>query len=353
MKVKYVSLSLDPSLGFGVDRYSYDLLAELRRQGVEVTPLTARDPFAFRGKAKMEQLLLLPLRAALGKADCDLFHITSPLGGGWIPLIKRLRRRPVVTTIYDLTPVIYPASEKLSFLIKGGLEASAKKSDVVIAISSLTKADIVERFGVEPGKVKVTLLGTAPKFRRIERPPNEKFTIGYIGRFDGYKDVAFLIRAYSIFENAISSTEIARRETKLILYGKGPKYAECMELAKKLGTSSIEFRGFAPEQKIAEIYNSFDLFAFPSNLEGFGLPIVEAQKCGVPVLVKSGAHIPEEVTRFCLKAKDEADAAALMERVRSKGFRFSPEHMAHLQEFSIQSCARKTIEAYEQALGRR
>ncbi len=344
MKVKYVSLSLDPSLGFGVDRYSYDLLAELRRQGVEAATLTASNPFAFRGKAKMEQLLILPLRAAMGRMDCDLFHITSPLGGGWIPLIRRRHRKPVVTTIYDLTPVIYPASEKLSFLIKGGLEASAKSSDVVIAISSLTKNDIVERFGVEPDKVKVTLLGTAPKFRPVEREPNKKFTIGYIGRFDGYKDVAFLIRAYSIFEkNAPDSS-------KLLLYGKGPKYAECMELAKKLGTSSVEFRGFAPEEKIAEIYNSFDLFAFPSNLEGFGLPIVEAQKCGVPVLVKSGAHIPEEVTRFCLKAKDEADAAALMEKVRSKGFRFNQEHLAHLGEFSIQSCAKKTIEAYEQAM---
>lgn len=346
MKVRYVSLSLDPSLGFGVDRYSYDLLGELRRQGMEVSTLSSKDPFAFRGKAKLEQLLALPLRAAFGKADCDLFHITCPLSGGWIPLIRSMRRKPVVSTIYDLTPVIYPASEKLHFLIKGALEASAKKSDVVIAISSLTKDDIVGRFGVEPDKVKVTLLGTAPKFRPMERPPNEKFTIGYIGRFDGYKDVAFLIRAYSLFEKN------APKSSKLVLYGKGQKYAECMKLAQSLGVDA-EFRGFAPEERIAAIYNSFDLFAFPSNLEGFGLPIVEAQKCGVPVLVKSGAHIPEEVTRFCLKAKDEADAAALMETVRSKGFRFTPEHRAHLEEFSIRSCAERTIEAYEQALGRR
>jgi glycosyltransferase involved in cell wall biosynthesis len=218
---------------------------------------------------------------------------------------------------------------------------------MVIAISSLTKADIVERFGVDPERVRVTLLGTAVKFKPIERAPNPVFTIGYLGRFDGYKDVAFLIRAYAVFEKANPGA------SRLVLYGKGAKYAECMELSKSLGLKGVEFRGFAAEGDIASIYNSFDLFVFPSNLEGFGLPIVEAQKCHVPVIVKGAAHIPEEVTRYCLKAKDEEHMAALMGQVMKGGFVFSPEHLKHLEEFSLASCARKTLAVYEEALGRK
>jgi glycosyltransferase involved in cell wall biosynthesis len=345
MKVKYVSLTLDPSLGFGVDRYSYDLYRELGRMGADVVPLTARDPFSFRGKAKFEQFVSLPLRALLGKADCDLFHFTSPLCGSWLPLIKRRHGKKIVTTIYDLTPILRPSSEKLSFMIKRALRSAALHSDAVIAISSLTKKDITDGFGVEPSKIVVTPLGTDPKFRPQEKMANRLFTVGYIGRFDGYKDVPFLIRAYSIFEKEHPGV------SKLVLYGKGARYRECMELASSLGIRSAEFRGFAPENDIASIYNSFDLFAFPSDLEGFGLPVMEAQKCHVPVVVKSGAHIPEEVTRFCLKADDEEGMAAIMEEVRVKGFAFSQEHLRHLGGFTTEICAEKTMEAYKKALG--
>ncbi len=347
MKVAYVSLSLDPSIGFGVDRYSYDLLQELRRKGVEAEGITAKDPFAFKGKAKLEQFLLMPLSLMARSVDCDLFHFTSPLSGLWTGRIRRRHHKAVVTTIHDLIPLLFPPSERLPFLINPSLAAAARQSDAVIAVSSLTKEDIVEQFGVERSKIVVTPLGIAGKFKPIPRRPNGKFTIGYIGRFDGYKDVAFLIRAYSIFERNHPGS------SRLVLWGKGARYKDCMELSAALGLKSVEWMGFAPEERIADIYNSFDLFAFPSGFEGFGLPIMEAQKCGVPVVVKAAAHIPEEVTRFCLKAKDEEGMAAQMESVMSKGFRFSAEHNKHLERFTLSNCAQKTVGAYEQALGKR
>ncbi len=347
MKIGYVSLTIDPSLGFGIDRYSYDLMQELVREGVGIEPCTAKDPFAFKGKARLEMFFLLPLRAAMRKSDCDLYHFTSPLSGMWTGTVRAMRRKKVVTTMHDIIPVLEPKTERLSFLIRRALRSAARDSDVLIAVSSLTKKDVVEEYGIDPSKVVVTPLGVAEKFKPQNRKPNGKFTIGYIGRFDGYKDVASLIRAYSVFERNDPGA------SRLLLYGKGAKHEECMRLCSSLGLTSVEFMGFAPEESIVDIYNSFDLFAFPSNLEGFGLPIMEAQKCGIPVLVKEGAHIPEEVTRFCLKGRGEQGMADQMERVRSKGFRLTAEHKEHLSRFTLGNCAKRTIEAYGLALGKR
>jgi len=54
---------------------------------------------------------------------------------------------------------------------------------------------------------------------------------------------------------------------------------------------AVEFRGFVPEEKLVKAYNSLDVFVMTSEWEGFGLPILEAQKCGVPVVIRDDARI--------------------------------------------------------------
>ncbi len=72
--------------------------------------------------------------------------------------------------------------------------------------------------------------------------------------------------------------------------------------------------------------------------------------CGVPVIVKEGAHVPEEVTEMCLKAADEERLASLMEKVRSEGFVFTKEHLDYLKRFTWDDCIGKTIAAYKEVL---
>ncbi|MFP3203098.1 MAG: glycosyltransferase [Sulfolobus sp.] len=63
--------------------------------------------------------------------------------------------------------------------------------------------------------------------------------------------------------------------------------------------------GPAPDEKLVEIYDSFDAFFFPTKEEGFGLPIVEAQARGVPVIVFKDARIPEEACNYCIRINEE------------------------------------------------
>jgi len=63
--------------------------------------------------------------------------------------------------------------------------------------------------------------------------------------------------------------------------------------------------GPAPDEKLVEIYDSFDAFFFPTKEEGFGLPIIEAQARGVPVIVFKDARIPEEACNYCIRINND------------------------------------------------
>ncbi len=139
---------------------------------------------------------------------------------------------------------------------------------------------------------------------------------------------------------------------KLVLYGKGPQYDSCLSLAKELGIKNVEFKGFADEKDLVKIYNSFDVFVFPSKMEGFGFPVLEAQKCGVPVIVKEAARISPEITEFCLKSKDENHLSDILLGIAEKGFVYPNSHEEYLKQFTWEYCTATTISIYEKISGK-
>ena len=72
-----------------------------------------------------------------------------------------------------------------------------------------------------------------------------------------------------------------------------------MEEFKKLAANDerIEFLGFVPDEEINDFYNSLDLFVFPTSLEGYGMPIVEAMGAGKPVITLDDAIIPSNLAK--------------------------------------------------------
>ena len=344
MDVAMIAHYLDESVGHGMARYAHRLIAALRAQGVGIHTVSSPPVFTGPAKSALDYFLYLPLRSLLLLPRADIVHLVVPQASIPIGLLRRIHGKKVVTTVYDLQPILFREGSSGFRSVAGALKRSCTDSDLLLAISSQTKRDIMDTFGIPAEKIVVTPLAADEKFRPLPKGKRQEFTIGYVGGFAANKDVQFLIRSYAIFE------KMAKGRTRLVLYGKGVLHGECVELAGKLGIKRISFMGFAPEEDLPEIYNSFDVFVFPSLIEGFGLPIIEAQRCGIPAIVRKEARIPAEVTEFCPKAADEEDLARLLEGIRSGGFSFSPEHKRHLAQFTWASCARKTIEAYKRAL---
>jgi alpha-1,3-rhamnosyl/mannosyltransferase len=116
----------------------------------------------------------------------------------------------------------------------------------------------------------------------------------------------------------------------------------------------IKFRGFAPEEKKASIYSSFDVLLFPSLYEGFCSEIFEAQALGIPVVLYKKSKIPKETRKYCFEAEDEAHMAQIMDDLMKNGYSESRRKSAaeYARSFTWEKCARETLKAYREILKR-
>ncbi|BBG23185.1 Glycosyltransferase Gtf1 [Sulfuracidifex tepidarius] len=228
-------------------------------------------------------------------SDYDIVHLLSPK-----PFFSiRKGKAKWVTTVHDLFFLKYRESKPSPLMQKAYLK-SILNSDAVIAVSSIIKKDI-EKLGYHK-RIFVVNPGVEEKFFTIPPQKPEKkdiIKLGYIGRLDTErKDV---IRGVKMFR------KLKGMNVTLELWGiYDPNSTIFREIKKESEEDPrIRIMGPALDERLLEIYDSFDAFFFPTKEEGFGLPIVEAQSRGVPVIVFKDAKIPPEICESCIKIKDE------------------------------------------------
>ena len=198
----------------------------------------------------------------------------------------RLPRRRVsryIVSAYDFTYERY----------RGGLAryahtmqklASLRRADAVLCISHSTKRDVLEFCqGIDPAKLHVTHLGvdTGAFFPDVSTIAGHETTVLFVGQRTGYK-------RFDLAADAV------RRCTKLRLGIVGPALsgAERDMLQAKLGSRWHEF-GPVGTAELRRLYSSVFAFIFPSDYEGFGLPVLEAMACGCPVVAANASSLPE------------------------------------------------------------
>jgi glycosyltransferase involved in cell wall biosynthesis len=190
--------------------------------------------------------------------------------------------------------------------------------------------------------------------------PKDAFTIAHIGRmFGGDRADSSLAegqKAHDVLLESFAGAFVGDAACRLILVGDGPLRSEAEALAARLEIADqTHFLGQQPEPWPA--LKAADVFCFPSRYEGLPNVMPEAASCGLPVVA---SDIPEiyNISRgdsWALKPVNDVDAFA--EGLRA--VRENPEHYAALgrdaapgfrEEFSMRACARKYLDAYEQAL---
>jgi glycosyltransferase involved in cell wall biosynthesis len=347
MKVALIADLKSLARGTGIERYNHELCNGLRGRGVDVSVVHC-DPLRTPFGEAITHVLKLPLRVLRTAADFDLVHATAPVTGLSFPFV----RRPKVVTYHDLISQLLHSSDN-SFharLFAPAFFRVGRWSDRVIADSSQTKDEITAHLGFPEEKLSVINLGVGPEFRPLRRPNSVVFSIGYVGTLAPRKRLDYLIDAFHRLKKTHSDIKV-----KLLIYGhKAFAYPHLMKQVEALHLEhDVEFKGFVSQEKLVEAYNSLDVFVLTSEWEGFGLPILEAQRCEVPVVIREGAHIPREVAKCALKTKSEADTAdtiydlltnpTLRERVVKDGVR-------HGSQFTWENTVSETIRVYEQAV---
>ncbi|WP_456422673.1 glycosyltransferase [Thermococcus sp.] len=272
----------------GIAVYTRNLIRILEKNGYEVE-LSPGEKFSYI----LWQFFVIPLW--LVRSRCGAYHAVGVIEGITLPLFKPKAEKRV--TVHDLIPLKHPRRGLKGlferFFIRLGL-FSARKCDMIYAVSHMTKVDLVRFAGIPEDKIKVIhqpiderFLRESPKAGKFREPG--KFIIGYISRMDYHKRHVLLVELFKRWDNP---------NVRLLLAGIGEEFERVRKLAE--GDDRIKILGFIGDDDLVEFYDSLDVYVHASKYEGWGLPIVEALARGKPVVVFEDAEIPAKVKSLCL-----------------------------------------------------
>lgn len=288
----------------------------------------------------------------------------------------KLVNKPTVVTIYDVIPLIYPKHYppgirgRLRFLLQ---KQKLKWIDAIITISETSKKDIVRFLDVPQDRIHVTHLAPARQFKKVTdiallRRSVVKYNLPrhfilYVGDVNYNKNIEGLLRAFAIL--LANKNELGRMDANkllgLVLVGKAfkddiPETRRILQLIKELNLEDLVIMpGFVPDKDLALIYNLANVYCQPSFYEGFGLPLVEAMACGLPLAVsrtQALVEIAEDAAVF-FDPKDPEDMASVLEDVLTKpSFQkeLSEKGLLHVKNFSWEKTARETINVYKKVV---
>jgi len=159
-----------------------------------------------------------------------------------------------------------------------------------VAISPSTREDLMQR-GIASTRIEVSLCGLDHgTYRLLDGVSRfEEPTIVHFGRIRKYKSIDVVIRAFAEVKRSIGNA-------KLVIAGDGPDRPELESLAGKLGLGdSVRFLGMVKTGDLIELLNRSHLFINASSKEGWGLTVVEANACGVPVIASDRPGLKDSV----------------------------------------------------------
>lgn len=221
----------------------------------------------------------------------DVFHGLT----GEIPIGIQKTGIPAVVTIHDLIFLRYPHFYSVfdRYIHKLKAQYAVNNADAVVAVSQQTKQDIIDFFGVEPGKIRVVYQGCQDVFKEVFPSSEVVATIKKYGLPQRY----FLnVGTIEERKNILSVVAALKgREENLVIIGSETEYTQ--KVKAYIQVHGMEKRVFFPKgvssRDLAIIYQGADVFLYPSLFEGFGIPIIEALNCGVPVITSRGGCFGE------------------------------------------------------------
>jgi len=368
-------LSLDHA---GIGRYSAELLKKLlpldrkNKYILLITPGTEFDEelsLAIRNREKPIEIVEFAAKHYSYKEQSALLKLINDIKPDLVhfphfshPIFYKGK---FVTTVHDLTLSKFAERSNpiKNFAYKTVISKAVKNSSAIITDCEFTKKEIAKQFQIPSGKIYVTYLGIDAKFQKITNPRSlEKAAnygllkpyILYVGQWRSHKNLLRLVEA---FDSMLTRNNELKGKIELVFAGRvDSKYPELPQLVKRLKrTTDVRFIGFVKDEDLPIIYNDAVAFAFPSLSEGFGLPALEAQACGVPTLSSDKTCMPEILGRGAIYCNpvDVEDISKKLERVitdielRKELVR---EGFLNSKKFSWEDAAQKTLEVYSSLL---
>ncbi len=328
----------------------YWLYAPKIRNHPEVDDIVQKSSIKLRDPSKLTSALRLGSfwrSYNLGKIakqdNVQLFHGLS----NELPITKPSQLKTVVTVhdlIFKRFPEFYKPIDIKIYTWK--LKKTCQTADKIIAISKQTANDLIEFLDVDPAKIDVVYQGSHSNFKRsytveqLKEVSNRyklpKEYILNVGTIESRKNVLLLLQSLTLL----------KLDVPVVIVGKATPYMK--QLTEYIAANDLEKKViFIHNVSFADlpaIYRMANVFVYPSLFEGFGIPIVEAISCGVPVITSTGSCFAEAGGLDCLYVdsnnpeqlaealknvlSDGAKAKLMVEKSKNYSKRFEPNVIA-------------------------
>jgi glycosyltransferase involved in cell wall biosynthesis len=277
---------------------------------------------------------------------------------------------PTVVTIHDLIPLMF-SLYRGNLLVRAYsalVSRSARRAAHIVTDSEASRQDIIDILKVPPDRVGVVYLAADESFRpvadrsvlegmRAKYHLPERYLL-YLGGFDARKNVSFLLQAYA---QLVKEWPQAPR---LVIAGRLPEESSEFFPAPHVWIDRLDLGdrvlliGWVDEEDKPALYSAADVFVFPSDYEGFGLPVLEAISCGTPAVVTEAGSLPEIVGEGGLRVQvgnlmglTQAMARVVREADLRESLR--RQALAHAAQFTWDHAAAQMAAIYDLAARRR
>ena len=286
----------------------------------------------------------------------ELFHATEHL-------LMPLKQVPTVLTVHDLIYRLYPRYHKaMNYLyLSAAMPLYVERAHAVITISESSKRDLIRLYNVPEDKVSVVHEAPSAHFEpaspdQIENVRHRhglpKRFVLTVGTIEPRKNLTRLVNAVGLVRDMGIDLGLVIAGTRGWLYEGFFRHLEGHK-----HRNAVILTGHFPDEDLPALYSAAELCAVPSLYEGFGLPILEAMACNVPVACSDSSSLPElggEAARYFDPA-DERQMAEVMRGVLQNGAlreEMRVTGMAQAKRFSWVRAAEETMAVYEQVLDR-
>lgn len=334
---------------------------EMARRGHKVHLITMHPPTVNNPVDSSVNIHVLPFRPPLGyflnvwhlkwllkDIQPQLLHTSYASGYG--TLSRMSGYHPTLLSVWGSDVFLFPYESRLKEKI---LRKNLATADYIAATSSALKNQ-TEKFIKPKRPITVTPFGVdCSKFKpHKEFTTQKEFVVGTVKNLEPVYGIEYLIEAFAIVKAKYRGT----KQLRLSIAGEGSLKKRLMNLAVKLGIgNSTNFLGFVPHVEVPKVLNQFSVFTCLSISESFGVAVLEASACGIPVIVSDTGGLPEVAknneTGFIVPSRNPDAAAeaiikliedeALRKRMGAEGRNFV------LQNYEWKDCASRMEKLYE------
>ncbi len=259
------------------------------------------------------------------------------------------RSVPLVVTVHDLAFIHYPdhfTRHGIRFFNRG-LELARKEADIVVCPSQSTMADC-EEAGFETGKLRLVPMGVRP--RKVTKAEvaevKAKYGVGayilWTGTVEPRKNLPALISAFAEIAGDVSED--------LVLVGPAGWHEDLAGLVPGDLEDRVRWTGFVPDSDLWALYSGASVFCYPSVLEGFGFPVLEAMAQGAPVVTSKGTSTEDIVgsAGVLVDPNDPSDIAGGIVKALADSAKLHRAGPQRARSFTWEKTARRLADCYRE-----